>query len=369
MKKESNNIFSEGLNLDLNPLTTPNNVLTDAVNTTFITFNGDELSLQNDAGNTKITVNGVEVQLSAAPIISIPYYPIMNRFLPLGLKEYGGVLYIVSASLPQDNVVLWDNLKTYQIGELAYSISLSSGEKLYYKKKTIGSEALPESTNTYWEFIGNINAYNNYFGKVEFGSYPSPLASGLNEYLGDQIGFTIGTPGSTTKIYRWVLTGFFQSCVLDASGRNTGKQLVEEKYQYSTDGGITWVDDLTTATKMVEITNTVACALPISFAGICAVDSSVAPVVYDTVNEISIPYSENEFITVTTPIRIGFSYILISIPQGKILTVRNSLNTDITDKFILIGTDDRPTHTLNSVYQKTDAFATDLATTYYIKIS
>ena len=41
--------MKEGLNKDLNPIVTPNNVLTDNLNGTFITFNGDELSLQNDA--------------------------------------------------------------------------------------------------------------------------------------------------------------------------------------------------------------------------------------------------------------------------------------------------------------------------------
>ena len=56
MKKEAVNTFSGGLNFDLNPITTPADVLTDAVNATFITFNGDELALQNDAGNTKILI-------------------------------------------------------------------------------------------------------------------------------------------------------------------------------------------------------------------------------------------------------------------------------------------------------------------------
>jgi hypothetical protein len=56
MRQSSINSFSEGLNLDLNPLTTPNNVLTDCINGTFLTFNADELSLQNDAGNTGITL-------------------------------------------------------------------------------------------------------------------------------------------------------------------------------------------------------------------------------------------------------------------------------------------------------------------------
>ena len=54
MKRESVNTFSEGLTYDINPITTPNNVLTDGVNATFLTFNGDEMALQNDAGNTTI---------------------------------------------------------------------------------------------------------------------------------------------------------------------------------------------------------------------------------------------------------------------------------------------------------------------------
>jgi len=88
MKKEAINTFSEGLNFDLNPITTPNNILTDAVNGTFITFNGDELALQNDAGNTRI------IDLSAN---LSDYVKLTDGYYPLGIKEYGGVLYIVSA--------------------------------------------------------------------------------------------------------------------------------------------------------------------------------------------------------------------------------------------------------------------------------
>ena len=54
MKQDATNTFSQGLNYDLNATTTPNTVLTDCVNGTFLTFNGDELALQNDAGNTVI---------------------------------------------------------------------------------------------------------------------------------------------------------------------------------------------------------------------------------------------------------------------------------------------------------------------------
>lgn len=87
MKKESVNTFNGGLNYDLNPLTTPNNILTDNVNGTFVTFNGDELALQNDAGNSTINVGTEE-----NPI----YVSLSPGFYPLAMKEYGGILYIIS---------------------------------------------------------------------------------------------------------------------------------------------------------------------------------------------------------------------------------------------------------------------------------
>ena len=96
MRKEAINTFQEGLNYDLNPITTPNNVLTDCVNGTFITFNGDELALQNDAGNTKILIPGT----------TNDYVKLSSGFYPLGIKEYGGVLYIVSGSkVPIDDSI------------------------------------------------------------------------------------------------------------------------------------------------------------------------------------------------------------------------------------------------------------------------
>jgi hypothetical protein len=90
MKKEAVNTFDGGLNYDLNPLMTPKNVLTDCVNGTFLTFNGDELALQNDAGNSKILVKEA-TENEEAEYVQLP-----EGFYPIGIKEYGGVLYIVS---------------------------------------------------------------------------------------------------------------------------------------------------------------------------------------------------------------------------------------------------------------------------------
>lgn len=79
MKKSSVNTFTEGLVCDLDPINVPNNVLTDCLNGTIITYDDNEFSLQNDKGN----------------------YPLSNcklkeNFIPLGIKEYGGIIYIIS---------------------------------------------------------------------------------------------------------------------------------------------------------------------------------------------------------------------------------------------------------------------------------
>lgn len=79
MKKSSVNTFTEGLVCDLDPINVPNNVLTDCLNGTIITYDGNEYSLQNDKGN----------------------YPLKDckldeNYIPIGIKEYNGILYIAS---------------------------------------------------------------------------------------------------------------------------------------------------------------------------------------------------------------------------------------------------------------------------------
>lgn len=86
-KVETSNTWEEGLIMDLHPLSTPNNVLTDCLNGTFITYNGNEFSLQNDQGNYKLE-----------------YCRLSPNYIPVGVKEYGDILYIVSQN-PLDNSV------------------------------------------------------------------------------------------------------------------------------------------------------------------------------------------------------------------------------------------------------------------------
>ena len=79
MKQNATNEFKDGLNLDLHPIVTPNTVLTDNLNGTFITYNGNEFCLQNDRGNKWVT-------------------NLTEGYTPIGIKEHNGVLYIVSVN-------------------------------------------------------------------------------------------------------------------------------------------------------------------------------------------------------------------------------------------------------------------------------
>lgn len=76
-KQTVTNTWKDGLNKDLNPMMTPNTILTDNLNGTFITYNGNEFSLQNDMGN-------------------IYSSRLSEGFYPVGITEYGGIIYIVS---------------------------------------------------------------------------------------------------------------------------------------------------------------------------------------------------------------------------------------------------------------------------------
>ena len=80
MKKNSTvNTFQDGLIMDLNPLLTPNSALTNCLNGTIVTFNGNENVLQNDMGNGRVET---------------AYLP--QGYVPLGTAELGGIIYIVS---------------------------------------------------------------------------------------------------------------------------------------------------------------------------------------------------------------------------------------------------------------------------------
>lgn len=77
--RAAKNTFQGGLVMDLAPDTTPNEVLTSALNATLVTFNGNEMQLQNDMGNGR-------VETARLP----------EGYIPVGTCEFGDIIYIVS---------------------------------------------------------------------------------------------------------------------------------------------------------------------------------------------------------------------------------------------------------------------------------
>ena len=73
------NTFIKGMNLDLHPSAIPSDTLTTCLNGTIKTNNGNEGILQNDLGNVKLT-----------------YAHLPDGYVPLGMREYGGIVYVVS---------------------------------------------------------------------------------------------------------------------------------------------------------------------------------------------------------------------------------------------------------------------------------
>lgn len=77
--EQASNTFNKGLQLDTHPMVQGNDSLTDCLNGTLVTMNGNEVILQNDMGNRRVD----------------------NAFLPagyqpVGIKEFGGIIYVAA---------------------------------------------------------------------------------------------------------------------------------------------------------------------------------------------------------------------------------------------------------------------------------
>lgn len=83
--RKATNRFNKGLIMDFSPENTKNDTLTHALNATLLTFNGNELSLQNDMGNARVET---------------AFLP--EGYMPVGTCEYGGIIYVVSYNPIED---------------------------------------------------------------------------------------------------------------------------------------------------------------------------------------------------------------------------------------------------------------------------
>lgn len=84
-RQSTSNGFAQGLMMDYHISGVPNNALSNALNATFITYNGNEAILQNDLGNGRV---------------ESAYLP--EGFIPLGTTSFGGIIYIVSYNPLED---------------------------------------------------------------------------------------------------------------------------------------------------------------------------------------------------------------------------------------------------------------------------
>lgn len=73
------NTFTKGLVMDFNPTVTKADCLVNALNATLLTFNGNEMQLQQDMGNGRVET---------------AYLP--EGYIPVGACEFGDIIYIVS---------------------------------------------------------------------------------------------------------------------------------------------------------------------------------------------------------------------------------------------------------------------------------
>lgn len=78
-RKQAENAFGKGLVMDSHPINADNNTLSNCLNGTLITYNGNEMMLQNDMGNGRVET---------------AYLP--PGYVPIGIKEHGGIIYVAS---------------------------------------------------------------------------------------------------------------------------------------------------------------------------------------------------------------------------------------------------------------------------------
>ena len=129
---KSQNTFSDGLASDFNVMSMPNTAMSDCLNGTTITYNGNEFALQTDMGNGRVET---------------AYLP--SGYVPVGMKEHGGIIYVAShnpltgynqiGSFPSPE----RNLDTEELSQFndLFSSGFKQGEVIY-KYKVFGDRII-----------------------------------------------------------------------------------------------------------------------------------------------------------------------------------------------------------------------------------
>ena len=145
-RQETSNTFSEGLIKDLNPINTPSTALTDCVNGTIITYDGNEYSLQNDKGN-----------------YGLKNCKLSPNYIPVGIKEYGDILYIVSYNPLDESVEIGSYPSPQTITDLNTFDGLNSGNTVTSIYKELKKNNKTEVS--YQEVVENYSKLYVFYGK------------------------------------------------------------------------------------------------------------------------------------------------------------------------------------------------------------
>ena len=224
-KQALSNTFTGGLNTDLHPLITPNTVLTDCVNGTILTNNGNEYSLQNDFGNYALTKAKLPV-----------------NYIPIGIKEYNGIVYIVSYNPIEERsqigtfpspqklnqiecVEASDQLKPIEIVAFDDRIYASANTKCFYSKYS------KEATEVTFNSIINVNDL-----------YKLEIEDGVLEQPFQKLNFKIINDSGVTKSVPFTVGGDFIRFKEPVSGRlKLAYELFEVYSGNTTIGGLSRV--------------------------------------------------------------------------------------------------------------------------------
>lgn len=145
--KSITNTFSNGLMMDFNELTKypSDSSLTNCLNGTFITYNGNEFVLQNDMGNGKI-------ESAKLP----------EGYIPTGISSFGGIIYLTS----YNPFTKKGQVGSFPSPERNFSLNDSQNEMSFVERKNFFDyrEADPEkrikSTTERMSVFGNDTILN-----------------------------------------------------------------------------------------------------------------------------------------------------------------------------------------------------------------
>lgn len=157
-RQDASNGFAQGLLMDYNPVNAPNTALTNALNATFVTYNGNEGILQNDLGNGRV---------------ESAYLP--EGFIPLGTTSFGGIIYVVSYNPIED---------VCQVGSFPSPERNFTEGELYYGNFGFNTKDLSNNINQSFQMVVPLLDQNNKEIRLTSGDKFTLILPNIDKYYG-----------------------------------------------------------------------------------------------------------------------------------------------------------------------------------------